>query len=83
MPDVHSVIITVDRGDLDLADGARLLEIGCGTGAIARVLAASPGVGEVLGVDPSPIMLTRARALTRHDGAALSAFARHSSASSP
>ena len=44
--------------------GARLLEIGCGTGAIARVLAAWPGVGEVLGVDPSPILLTRARELS-------------------
>ena len=75
MPAVYSVISTVDRGDLDLDDGARLLEIGCGTGAIARVLAASPGVGEVLGVGASPIMLTRARELTRHDGAALSAFA--------
>jgi hypothetical protein len=60
MPDVYSVISTVERGDLDLGDGARLLEVGC---------------GEVLGVGPSPIMLTRARELTRHDGAALSAFA--------
>ena len=91
MPDVYSVITTVDPavvrqvanameisaadpqhhamvaaylGDLDLADGARLLEIGCGTGAIARVLAAWPGVGEVLGVDPSPILLTRAHELS-------------------
>jgi ubiquinone/menaquinone biosynthesis C-methylase UbiE len=91
MPDVYSVITTVDPavveqvadameisaadpqhhatvaaylGDLDLAGGARLLEIGCGAGAIARVVAAWPGVGEVLGVDPSPILLTRARELS-------------------
>jgi cyclopropane fatty-acyl-phospholipid synthase-like methyltransferase len=58
----HRAMVAAYLGDLDLADGARLLEIGCGTGAIARVLAAWPGVGEVLGVDPSPILLTRARA---------------------
>ena len=71
----HRAMVAAYLGDLDLADGAQLLEIGCGTGAIARVLAASPGVGEVLGVGASPIMLTRARELTRHDGAARSAFA--------
>ena len=60
----HRTMVTAYRGDLDLAEGAHLLEIGCGTGAIARVLAAWPGVGEVLGVDPSPILLTRARDLS-------------------
>ena len=43
--------------------GARVLEIGCGTGAICRLLAARPEVGEVLGVDPSPVLLARAREL--------------------
>jgi len=60
----HRAMVTSYLRDLDLGDGARLLEIGCGTGAIARVLAAWPGVGEVLGVDPSPILLTRARELS-------------------
>jgi ubiquinone/menaquinone biosynthesis C-methylase UbiE len=60
----HRAMVAAYLGDLDLADGARLLEIGCGTGAIARVLAAWPGVGEVLGVDPSLILLTRARELS-------------------
>jgi precorrin-6B methylase 2 len=45
----HQAMVAGHIGDLDLADGAHLLEIGCGTGAIARVLAAWPGVGEVLG----------------------------------
>lgn len=49
--------------DLILPGGGRVLEIGCGTGAIARVLAARPGVGEVVGVDPSPVFLDRARQL--------------------
>jgi SAM-dependent methyltransferase len=91
MPDIYSVITTVDPAvvaqvadameisaadpqhremvaayvaDLELGDEARVLEIGCGTGAIARELARSPGVGEVLGVDPSPILLARARELS-------------------
>ena len=59
----HQAMVAAYLGDLEVADGARLLEIGCGTGAIARVLAAWPGVGEVLGVDPSPILLSRAREL--------------------
>jgi SAM-dependent methyltransferase len=45
--------------------GARVVEVGCGTGAVARAIAARPGVGEVLGVDPSPILLARARELAQ------------------
>jgi ubiquinone/menaquinone biosynthesis C-methylase UbiE len=60
----HQAMVAAYLNDLDLVDGTRLLEIGCGTGAIARVLAAWPGVGEVLGVDPSPILITRARELS-------------------
>jgi ubiquinone/menaquinone biosynthesis C-methylase UbiE len=50
--------------DLDLPDKAAVLEIGCGTGAISRVLATWPGVGEVTGIDPSPVFLDRARQLS-------------------
>jgi SAM-dependent methyltransferase len=49
--------------DIALPAAARVLEIGCGTGAVTRVLARWPGVGEVTGVDPSPIFLARAREL--------------------
>lgn len=42
---------------------ARVLEVGCGTGPVSGVLARRPGVGEVIGVDPSPVLLERARAL--------------------
>jgi SAM-dependent methyltransferase len=48
---------------LDLPDRTAVVEIGCGTGAISRVLAARPGVAEVTGVDPSPVFLDRAREL--------------------
>lgn len=50
-------------GDLELAAGARIVEIGCGTGAIARLLAERADAGEVIGIDPSPGLLERARAL--------------------
>jgi ubiquinone/menaquinone biosynthesis C-methylase UbiE len=50
--------------DIDFPKGARVLEVGCGTGAISRVLAEWSNVGEVVGVDPSPHLLNRARGLS-------------------
>jgi ubiquinone/menaquinone biosynthesis C-methylase UbiE len=47
--------------ELPLRDGARVLEVGCGTGAVARTLAVRPGIGEVVGIDPSPVFVDRAR----------------------
>jgi len=49
--------------DVAFPDAAQVLEVGCGSGAIARVLARWPGVQQVLGVDPSPPLLERARQL--------------------
>jgi SAM-dependent methyltransferase len=43
--------------------GARVLEVGCGTSVLTRVLARWPDVAEVVGVDPSPYFLSRAREL--------------------
>ncbi len=40
---------------------ARVLEIGCGTGSVSEVLAQWPGVAEVVGVDPSPVLIEKAR----------------------
>jgi ubiquinone/menaquinone biosynthesis C-methylase UbiE len=42
---------------------ARVLEVGCGTGVLTRVLATWPGIGGVVGVDPAPSLLSRAREL--------------------
>src|SRR5215472_3138868 len=50
--------------DIAFPQGARVLEVGCGLGAVARVLAGWPGVSEVVGVDRSPVALTRARQLS-------------------
>jgi SAM-dependent methyltransferase len=46
--------------------GARVLEVGCGTGVVARDLAALVGRrGVVTAVDPSATLLARARSLSR------------------
>ncbi|HEU5473422.1 MAG TPA: methyltransferase domain-containing protein [Actinophytocola sp.] len=42
---------------------ARVVEIGCGPGPVARSLAVWPGVGEVVGIDPSPVFIEKAREL--------------------
>jgi ubiquinone/menaquinone biosynthesis C-methylase UbiE len=50
--------------DIDFPESARVLEVGCGTGPVARALAAWPRVGDVVGVDPSPHLVEKARALS-------------------
>jgi SAM-dependent methyltransferase len=60
----HRAMVGAYLADLDPPTGARVLEIGCGTGAIARMIAAWPGIREVLGTDPSPILIDRARHLS-------------------
>lgn len=49
--------------EIDFPDDARVIEVGCGTGAVARRLAALQKVAEVVGIDPSPALLDRARTL--------------------
>ena len=49
--------------DVAFPDNARVLEVGCGTGVLTRTLARRPGVGSVVGVDPAPFLLERARKL--------------------
>ena len=54
--------------EIDFPAGARVLEIGCGTGAVTRVLAARPGVTEAVGIDPSPVFISTARELATAAG---------------
>jgi ubiquinone/menaquinone biosynthesis C-methylase UbiE len=49
--------------ELPLRERARVLDVGCGTGAVARTLAARPGAGEIVGIDPSPVFVEHARRL--------------------
>jgi ubiquinone/menaquinone biosynthesis C-methylase UbiE len=46
---------------IEFPENARVLEVGCGPGPVARALAGWPGVREVVGLDPSRIFLARAR----------------------
>ncbi len=48
------------------ADGA-VLDVGCGTGAVSRFLARLPGIGRVVGVDPSPVFIATARELAANE----------------
>jgi ubiquinone/menaquinone biosynthesis C-methylase UbiE len=50
-------------GWIDFPEGADVLDVGCGTGATTRVLARWPGVAKVVGIDPSPVFLAKAREL--------------------
>lgn len=46
---------------IEVLDGARVLEIGCGAGFATRAIASLPGVAHVTGIDPSPVFLESAR----------------------
>jgi SAM-dependent methyltransferase len=54
--------------ELGLPAGARVVEIGCGTGAVIRRLADRPEVGEAIGIDPSPVFVAKARELAADRG---------------
>lgn len=50
--------------EIDFPERARVLEVGCGTGPICRTLAGISSVAEVVGVDPSARLLSKARELS-------------------
>jgi ubiquinone/menaquinone biosynthesis C-methylase UbiE len=60
----YQAILTAYLSDIVFPPHARVLEVGCGTGAVARFVAQWPNVAEVVGVDPSPALLDRARTLS-------------------
>jgi ubiquinone/menaquinone biosynthesis C-methylase UbiE len=49
--------------DAGFPPGAEVLEVGCGTGVLTRVVAGLPEVDAVVGVDVAPSLLERAREL--------------------
>ncbi len=54
-------------GDLELPDGARVIELGCGTGPVCRRFAELPAVAEVVGLDPASGLIDRAREIVGSD----------------
>ncbi len=76
----HRAMVLQYLAQLDLAATARVVEVGCGTGAIARMITTAVEVADYVGTDPSPQLIARAEDLSRHvprlrferaDGAAL------------
>jgi ubiquinone/menaquinone biosynthesis C-methylase UbiE len=61
-PDQREMLDTY-LSDIGWPREARVIELGCGTGPVSRVLAARYEPAEVLGIDPSPILVERAREL--------------------
>jgi SAM-dependent methyltransferase len=55
---------------LPLRPGMRVLEVGCGPGALARAMAARVGTGFVLGIDRSPRAVEQAAAASAEEIAA-------------
>jgi ubiquinone/menaquinone biosynthesis C-methylase UbiE len=51
--------------EIDFPQDAHVLEIGCGTGAVSRIVAQRPSVAHVTGIDPSPVFIARARELSK------------------
>jgi ubiquinone/menaquinone biosynthesis C-methylase UbiE len=58
----YQAILRAYLSDITFPPNARVLEVGCGTGAVARFVAQWPHVAEVVGTDPSPALLDKARA---------------------
>jgi ubiquinone/menaquinone biosynthesis C-methylase UbiE len=57
-------IVAVCLDDLELSGPSRVLDVGCGTGAVTRAAAQLPGVIEAVGVDLSPLFIAKARELS-------------------
>ena len=49
--------------EIEFPPDAEVLEIGCGTGPVCRVLGKWPNVAKVTGIDPSPKLIEKAKAL--------------------
>jgi ubiquinone/menaquinone biosynthesis C-methylase UbiE len=56
-------ILETYLGDIDFPEDARVLNVGCGTGAQSRTLIQRPGVASVVGIDRAKFLLGRAREL--------------------
>jgi ubiquinone/menaquinone biosynthesis C-methylase UbiE len=51
--------------ELHPPEDAKVLEVGCGIGAVCRTLINIPTVQTVIGVDPSPVFVAKAREIAK------------------
>jgi len=61
---VQDAMLKSYLAELTLPQRARVLEVGSGTGAVSRVIAALTCVTSVVGVDPSPVFVDKANELS-------------------
>ena len=59
----QTAIVESYLADIDMPEGAKVFEPGCGTGAVCRRLAQFDRVAQVYGTDPAPGLIARAREL--------------------
>jgi ubiquinone/menaquinone biosynthesis C-methylase UbiE len=59
----YAAIVRAHLERIPLPAGARLVEIGCGTGSVTRSIARRAEVAEAVGIDPCPVFIERARDL--------------------
>src|SRR5688572_26129723 len=69
VPAVFAPLARAVIGATDLPPDARVLDVACGTGIVARTVAGMPGFGgRVVGLDFSPAMLAVARRAAECEG---------------
>lgn len=62
--DQMKVITDTYLSDIPFTKKMRVLDIGCGTGAVTRIVASKLADGEIVGLDPSYVFLEKARDLS-------------------
>ncbi len=60
----HQAMLHTYLSEIQFPPASNVLEIGCGTGAVSRVVAKWPSVLKVTGVDPSPVFISKAAKLS-------------------
>ena len=59
----YQAMVRAYLSKIPFAPHARVLDVGCGTGSITRLLAAWRNVDQAVGIDPAPVFIERARRL--------------------